>query len=85
MADIERLGVPTVQFVTQPFEGFARMQLTRLGMPHCPIVTIPHPLITISSEEIANLASELTSQVISVLGRSREERGVSFLKSDFTS
>jgi hypothetical protein len=39
---LERMGVPTVTFVTEPFVGAARAAARGHGLPDLPLVAIPH-------------------------------------------
>lgn len=51
--DLEKLGIPTIVFVSAPFGTMSRMWATRLGVPELGIVVVDHPLAHLPSTEIA--------------------------------
>lgn len=60
---LERLGVPTVTMVTQPFETLAHARCESLGMPDLRIVVVPHPVYTRTQEELEGIARERFSEI----------------------
>ena len=55
---LERLGVPTVTFVSETFESFARARCKGLGMPDLRLVTVPHPVADRPQDELEEIAIE---------------------------
>ena len=50
--ELEKRGVPTVTFVTQPFANAARAQAAARGLPDLPIVVVPHEFTWETREQI---------------------------------
>lgn len=65
---MEKLGVPTVTFVTVPFEGYARMRAKALGMADLRLVVVRHPLADLSNTEIVDVAEQCHPMVAAALG-----------------
>jgi len=63
---LESLGVPTAVIVTTEFLHEARVQREALGMHGLVPVVIPHPLSSISEEEIRARAAQALEQVLGV-------------------
>ncbi len=70
---MEKLGVPTVSVVTEPFGFKARAEVTALGMDTVPIQILPHPIGQISDEEMRALTDEAYEEVVFGLTRPAEE------------
>lgn len=66
---LEDRGVPTVTFVTEPFEGYARLRAKSLGRPGLPMVVFPHPLADLNAERIHELAHTKAPEVAAALSR----------------
>ena len=64
---MEQLGVPTAVIVTESFLHEAHVQRAVLGMEDLDPVIIPHPLSTLTEEEIEGRASAAIPQVKKVL------------------
>ncbi len=64
---LEQLGVPTAVIVTETFLHEARVQRDALGMEGIEPAVIPHPLSTLSDEEIAERAAIAAPQVKKIL------------------
>ena len=64
---LEQLGVPTAVIVTKSFLHEAHVQRAALGMEDIDPVVIPHPLSTLTEEEIEGRASVATLQVKKIL------------------
>ena len=60
---LEALKIPTAVIVTTQFVREARAQASVLGMPDLELVTIDHPLSTLSDEQIAGRAGQALPQV----------------------
>ncbi len=64
---LERLGVPTAVIVTETFLHEAHVQRAALGMEGVEPAVIPHPLSTLSDDEIAGRAAAAAPQVKKIL------------------
>ncbi len=64
---LEQLGVPTAVIVTEVFLHEAHVQRAALGMEGAEPAVIPHPLSTLSDDEIAGRAAAAADQVKKIL------------------
>ncbi len=64
---LEQLGVPTAVIVTEVFLHEAHVQRAALGMEGVEPAVIPHPLSTLSDDEIAGRADAAAPQVKKIL------------------
>ena len=64
---LEQLGVPTAVIVTEVFLHEAHVQRAALGMEGVEPAVIPHPLSTLSDDEIAGRAAAAAPQVKKIL------------------
>ncbi len=64
---LEQLGVPTAVIVTEVFLHEAHVQRAALGMEGVEPAVIPHPLSTLSDDEIAGRAAVAAHQVKKIL------------------
>ena len=53
---LERRGIPTAVVGTEPFMDEAIEQTAVLGMPSLRIVTVPHPVQLLTTEQVQALA-----------------------------
>ena len=65
--NLEALGVPTVTFVTAPFELAARSTATALGMPDLPLVVVAHDYFAATESQMAAAVAALADQVVTAL------------------
>jgi hypothetical protein len=63
---LESLGVPTAVIITTEFVREAQVQRAALGMPGLFPVVIPHPLSSLTEEEIRGRAAVAVPQVVAV-------------------
>ena len=49
--NLERMGIPTVTFVTEPFESAARTHADIHGMPDLPLIIVPQDYLEEASDE----------------------------------
>lgn len=49
--NLERMGVPTVTFVTEPFESAARTHADIHGLPDLPLIIVPQDYLVEESDE----------------------------------
>ncbi len=64
---LERLGVPTVTFVSETFVSFAKARCSGLGMPDLRFVVVPHPVADRPREELEAIAIERFEDIRSAL------------------
>lgn len=50
--NLERLGIPTVTFVTEPFESAAHTHADIHGMPTLPMIIVPQDYLEEPSDEV---------------------------------
>jgi hypothetical protein len=66
-ARLEALGIPSLTFVTEPFEQAARTHARLLGLPDLPLVIVPSDYLDRSDEAVeAKLASRI-DEIVSAL------------------
>ncbi len=71
--ELEALGVPTAVIVTSEFVREAKVQREALGMTGLVPVVIPHPLSSLTDEEICARVAAALPQVLAVWqGRQRD-------------
>ncbi len=66
---LERVGIPAVAIITQPFIATGQAMARNWGAPDYAFVVTPHPIANLSLAELDARADELTGQVIAFLGR----------------
>ena len=64
---LEDRGIPTVTFVTAPFESAARTHAEILGLPDLPLVIIPSDYIDGSDEVVAQKVEPILDEIIAKL------------------
>jgi hypothetical protein len=64
---LEERGIPTVTFVTEPFESAARTHAEILGLPGIPLVVIPSDYIDGSDEVVAEKIAPRIEEVLTKL------------------
>lgn len=74
MADgvlLERAGVPAVSICTEVFRGPADAMARAYGFPGFEYVTLPHPLASLTLDEVRERVREMTPHVLQILGVAR--------------
>ena len=61
--EVELLGRPTVTLVSEPFEQLVHLEASSLGLPDLSIFTVPHPMATLSEDELHAIADRLADVV----------------------
>jgi hypothetical protein len=64
---LERAGVPTVSICTDAFVVPARAMADVYGMPDFEFVTIPHPIASLSPDQIAANVRPALAEVVRIL------------------
>ena len=62
--NLERLGIPTVTVVTEPFTVAADTVARSLGMPDVPRVVIPHDYLSEDADAIAKKLEPLLEEIL---------------------
>lgn len=62
--NLERLGIPTVTVVTEPFTVAADTVARSLGMPDVPRVVIPHDYLSEDNDAIAKKLEPLLDEIL---------------------
>lgn len=62
--NLERLGIPTVTVVTEPFTIAADTVARSLGMPDVPRVVIPHDYLSEDTDAIAKKLEPLLAEIV---------------------
>ena len=66
---LERMGVPTAVICTQPFVSSGKVMSRLQGVPDYPFAVIPHPIGSLTPEELGKRAKMALPQVIQLLLR----------------
>lgn len=64
---LQKKGIPTVTVVTSEFVSLARFHAKARGFPDLPLVVVPHPFNTLSSDEVLRIAEEKFDELIACL------------------
>ncbi len=62
--NLERLGIPTVTLVTEPFAVAADTVARSLGLPDVPRVVIPHDYLSEDNDAIAKKLEPLLEEIV---------------------
>ena len=65
--NLEKLGIPTVTVVTEPFTLAADTVARSLGLPDVPRVVIPHDYLSEDNDAIAKKIEPLLDKIIDLL------------------
>ncbi len=52
---------------TTPFTAMAELEMQGMGIPGTPIVTIPHPLVTRTPEELRDVVKQVLPRIVDAL------------------
>jgi hypothetical protein len=63
----DRAGIPAATICTDHFMDTAQATATVWGVPHYPVIYMPHPLSTLTDDELQAQAQRLAGQVVRVL------------------
>jgi hypothetical protein len=63
----ERLGIPAVPVITEPFQGLCAMVAERLGLPALSPIVVPHPVSTKDQDWLEQLAERHARQMATQL------------------
>jgi hypothetical protein len=65
---MERAGLPAVSICTDAFEVTARAMAGVYGFPGFEFVTVPHPVASLSAEQIRDRVRDVMPEVVRILG-----------------
>jgi hypothetical protein len=65
---LERAGVPAVSICTDAFTVPARAMAKAYGFPGFEFITTPHPIASLTLEQIRERARELMPDIVRILG-----------------
>jgi hypothetical protein len=65
---LERAGVPAVSICTDPFKATARAMAGVYGFPGYEYVSIPHPVASLTTEQIRSRVKDLMPELLRILG-----------------
>lgn len=66
-ANLEEQGIPSLTFVTQPFESAARTHARLRDLPEIPLVIIPSDYLDRSDEAVASKLVPILDEIIAKL------------------
>jgi hypothetical protein len=64
---LDRAGIPVATICTDHFVATAQATASVWGVPDYPVIYMPHPLSTLTDDEIQAGAQRLADQVVRVL------------------
>jgi hypothetical protein len=64
---LEKAGVPAIAIVTDAFHNTSREMAELWGVPNFRFVMMPHPLASLTPEQVDQRASELAGKVVALL------------------
>jgi hypothetical protein len=67
VAYFEENGIPTANISTTEFVAAARVQCKNLGIPQYEVVTVPHPIVPLTKEEVWARADAIVGAVVAKL------------------
>ena len=63
----ERLGIPAIAVVTEPFRPTGEAMATSWGMPGYRFLEVPHPIANLGDKELDERADRLVDEVVTLL------------------
>ena len=63
----EKRGVPAAVVITEPFVPTAEAMSQLAGMPGYPYATVPHPVGSLSAEDVAGRADRIVERIEKLL------------------
>jgi hypothetical protein len=67
VAFFEEQGIPTANIATTEFVAAARIQCKNLGIPSYEVVTVSHPIVPLTKEEVWSRADAVIDLIASKL------------------
>ena len=63
----EENGIPTANISTTEFVAAARLQCKNLGIPSYEVITVPHPIVPLTKEEVWSRADAIIDSIVAKL------------------
>ena len=63
----EKAGIPAIPLVTDAFESTAKEMAELWGVPDFKFIMMPHPLASLTPDDIERYATDLTDKVLGLL------------------
>ena len=70
---LEKAGIPAVPIVTDAFESTAKEMAELWGVPDFRFVMMPHPLASLTADDVEVRAGQLVDRVLELLQRGQPE------------
>ena len=76
----EKRGIPAAVIITEPFVATAEAMARLAGMPEYPVAVIPHPVGSLSLDEVTARADAIAGRIVElIIGDSTPSREPSHL------
>jgi hypothetical protein len=66
-ARLEALGIPSLTFVTEPFEQAARTHARLLGLPDLPMIVVPSDYLDRSDQAVKTKLASRLDEIVTAL------------------
>src|SRR5690348_10898823 len=76
MAELEKVGIPTVAFVAQSFEKNFQASAKVFGVENLQMAVVPRPLVGLSADDVRPLAGNVFDTVVKTLTQPLAERAL---------
>ena len=63
----EKRGIPAAAIITEPFIATAEAMARLAGMPEYPVAVIPHPVGSLSRDEVTARADAIAERIVELL------------------
>ena len=64
---LEKAGIPAIPLITDAFESTAKEMAELWGVPEFKFIMMPHPLASLTPDDIEEYADNLISEVLGLL------------------
>ena len=70
---LEKAGIPAIPIITDAFESTAKEMAELWGVPEFRFVMMPHPLASLTPEDVERRAGELLDKVLELLQKGQPD------------
>lgn len=70
---LEKAGIPAIPIITDAFESTAKEMAELWGVPEFRFVMMPHPLASLTPEDVEQRAGELLDKVLELLQKGQPD------------
>lgn len=70
---LEKAGIPAIPIITNAFESTAKEMAELWGVPEFRFVMMPHPLASLTLEDVERRAGELLDKVLELLQKGQPD------------